>query len=176
MYSWHITVSILKLWILKIMWHCCYERYYIKLWRDDRILDSPANTVTRLNPKTRVLFQAGTDSGCYLCHCFRSSSCIRLALFTKVSRTIALWVNGRSVKLDKEYSSDVEFISARIWWRHVSVLVSVKAYFLIEVWNIKWSLLRRVWYLLLTPCPQNMKIISISASYFRILSSDRVYF
>ena len=146
----------------------------IKLWRGDRILDSSTNTVTRLNRTTRVLFQEGTGSGCYLCHCFRSSSGIRLALFSKGSSF--LWVNGRSVKRVQAYASDVEFISARIWWKHVSVLVSVKAYFVIEVWNIKWALLRRCWYLLLTTCPQNMKMSSISASYLRILGSDRVYF
>jgi len=158
MYIRNIVVSILKLWILKITWHCRYERYYIKLWRDNRILDSLANTVTRLNRTTRLLFQAGKDSECYFCHYFRSNSRIRLGLFTKVRTTIALWINGRSVELDQEYAS------VRIWWRHVSLLVSVKAYFVIEVWNIKLLLLRWFWYLLLTPCPQNVEISSISAS------------
>lgn len=91
-YSLNNVVAILKLWILKIIWHCRYERDYVKLWRDDRILDSSANTITRLDRTTRVLFQAGTDTGCYLCHCLLSSSGIRLALFWKGSRAIALWV------------------------------------------------------------------------------------
>jgi hypothetical protein len=56
------------------------------------MLDSSANTVTRLDRTTRILFQAETDTGCYLRHCFRSGSGVRLALFSKGSRTVALWV------------------------------------------------------------------------------------